>query len=113
MEHSTENIHNLIESSHLHYITNKFLKQFDFETFRKMTKITKFFCHCDKNEFLVGYSSIQIKLTEKLPQTPFKNIQSSIKIFAMCGFDENHIFSMNYENEENCSRPCLIIIFSL
>ena len=38
MEHSTENIHNLIESSHLHYITNKFFKTIRFWNFQKNDK---------------------------------------------------------------------------
>ena len=38
MEHSTENIHNLIESSHLHYITNKFYNTIGFRKFHKNDK---------------------------------------------------------------------------
>ena len=42
--------------------------QLDFDSLRKMTNITKNFCHFDKNEFLTENGSIQRKLLESQPQ---------------------------------------------
>ena len=119
MEHSTENIHNLIESSHLHYITNKFYNTIGFRKFQQNDKnnqkILSFWQKWIFNgKWFHSKKTVRIKTTNIfLEHSIFHRFQQkfSLKSRLVPGmaFQENNILSMNYKIRLDCRRPCLII----